>query len=267
MNPILTNRAMSGFPLSIGTGLSLETIFTPVQAVYDDTREVKNLSDVSAYSIYVFNITTLLRNLLSTISFKDLLTIHSKDILDTIFEEIDFLTNFFASNNVIIKFYINDYGYVKSAYKDQDKLLKSSTDQQIYIDNINSYCLNVIKKQDDVSLFSKDLKFDKTDSALVLTHVPFDLLSYNNFYKLDLLESHTGLIKTRKDWNTKYHRIPNKDMSFLPFMEYLLSIFGDSVMFKPDPIKKRLEVYEAMQKKNVNPLTSELSFSFLFGNK
>lgn len=264
MNPILTNRAMSGFPVSIGTGLSLETIFTPIQAVYDDTREIKNLSDVSSYSIYVFNVSTLLRNLLSTISFKDLVSISNKDILDTLLDEIEFLNQFLHSNNTTAKFYINNYQFVKNTYKDTDKLRKSSTDQQLYIDNIYSYCLDKIKKEDDVSLFSKDLKFDKTDSALVLTHVPFDLLSYNNFFKLDLLESHTGLIKTRKDWNTKYYPIPDKDMSFLPFMEYLLATFGDSVMFKPEPLKKRLEVYEAMVKKNVTPLTSELSFSFMF---
>ena len=265
MHPILLNRPQSGFPVSIGTGLALETLFTPIQEVYDETRQVNNLPDLSVYSIYIFNISTLLRNLISSIKYKDLITIPKKDILETLLEEIDFLTNFFINNDVTIKFYINNYNFVKETYKDGDKLRKATTDKQIIIDNIFSYCLDKIKKEDDVELFTKDIKYDRTDRGLIFTHVPFDLLSYNNFIKLDLLESHTGIIKTRKDWNTKYYPIPNKDMSFLPFMEYLLVCFGDHVMFKPDPLDKRLKVYEAMKKKGVNPLTSELSFSFLFG--
>lgn len=267
MNPLLTDRAQSGFPVSIGTGLALETLFTPIQDVIDETRIVNNIPDLSVYSIYVFNISTLLRNLINTVNFKDLVTISKKDILDTLLEEIDFLTNFFSNNNLNVKFYIHNYNYVKSTYKDKKVLRTSTTDKQLYIDDINNYCLDRIKKEDDVEVFSKDIKYDKTDSALILTHVPFDLLSYGNFIKFDLLESHTGNVKSRKDFNTKYHQLPNKDMSFLPFFEYLLAeVFGDSVMFHPAPLNKRLEIYETMQKKHVTPLTSELSFSFMFGN-
>lgn len=267
MHPLLANRTQSGFPVSIGTGLSLETLFTPIQDVYDDTREVKNIPDLGVYTVYIFNVSTLLRNLINAISYKDLVMIPISDIHEALLEEIEFLTNYFASSQINIKFYINNYAFVHNAYKEGDKLRKSTTDKQLYTDSIFNYCLDRLKKEDDVQSFSKDIKYNKTDSALIFTHVPFDLLSYTNFVKLDLLESHTGLIKTRKDWNTKYYPIPNKDMSFLPFMEYLLVTFGDHVMFKPDPINKRLEVYEAMKKKNVNPLTSELSFSFMFGNK
>lgn len=267
MHPLLANRTMSGFPVSIGTGLSLETLFTPIQDVYDDSREVKNLPDLGVYSVYIFNISTLLRNLINAINYKDLVTIPIPDIHSALLEEIEFLTNHFTSSQVNLKFYINDYTFVKNTYKDGDKLRTSTTDKQLYTDSIFNYCLDRLRKEDDVEVFTKDIRYDRRDSGLIFTHVPFDLLSHSNFVKLDLLESHTGLIKTRKDWNTKYYPIPNKDMSFLPFMEYLLVTFGDHVMFKPDPINKRLEVYEAMKKKGVNPLTSELSFSFMFGNK
>lgn len=255
---------MSGFPVSIGTGLSLETLFTPVQDVYDTTREVKNLPDLGVYSVYLFNVSTLLRNLINAINYKDLVTIPVPEIHAALLDEIDFLTNHFVSSQINIKFYINNYTFVKNVYKDKDKLRESSTDKQKYTDSIFQYCLDRIKKNDDVEEFSKDIHYDKRDSALIFTHIPFDLLSYGNFVKLDLLESHTGLIKTRKDWNTKYYPIPNQDMSFLPFMEYLLVTFGDHVMFKPDPISKRNEVYEALKKKGVNPLTTEFSMSFMF---
>lgn len=262
MNQLLVNRTMSGFPVSIGTGLSLETLFKPIQEVYDSSRQVDTLSDLSIYSIYIFNISTLLRNVITSISFKDLVTISNSDIYDVLLEEIEFLTNHFLSNNLNIKFYVNNYKFIKDNYS-KDKLRKSTTDKQLFIDSINSYCLNKLKKEDDVELFTKDIHYDKNSSGLIFTHIPFDLLSYTNFIKLDLLESHTGKIKTRKDWYTKYYPIPNKDMSFLPFMEYLLVVFGDHVMFKPDPLDKRLNLYNILKKKNVNPLTSELSLSFI----
>lgn len=266
MHPLIANRTMSGFPVSIGTGLSLESLFKPIIPVYDDSREVNNLTDLSTYSVYIFNIATLLRNLINSINYKDLVTIPIPDIHSALLDEIQFLTDHFGSSQINIKFYINTYTFVKNTYKEGDKLRKSTTDKQLYIDSIMTYCLDRIRKEDDVEVFSKDIKYNKTDSALIFTHVPFDLLSYTNFVKLDLLESHTGVIKSRKDWNTKYYQIPNHDMSFLPFMEYLLVAFGDNVMFHPDPVNKRLDLYNSLKKKSVNPLTSEFSMSFLFKN-
>ena len=265
MNDLLLDRTKSGFPISIGTGIALETIFEPISPVYDDTRQVPDKVNPASYTNYIFNISTLLRNLLGSVSSKDVLTLSKTDILYTLQEEIEWLTEFFSFNGHTLHFYIHNYDYVKNTYGKDDILRKATTDKQIYLDSIYHHCLAKLAKEDDVQSFSKDIKYNKEDKALILTHVPWDLLSYGNFVKLDLLESHTGVIKTRKSWNTKYHPIPDKDMSFLPFMEYLLVKFGDHVMFKPAPIKDRIELYDAMRKKNVNPLTSELSMEFLFG--
>lgn len=259
MHQLLADRVKSGFPVSIGTGMALETLFTPIMEVYDDTREVKNLADLSTYNLYVFNVATILRNIISTLKFDELLTVPKKDIYETLLEEVEFLTHFFESNNVPIKFYLNTYTYVKQTYEAQGTLRKSTTDKQIFTDDIHKYCLDMIRKQDEVTVFHKDLHYGREVSALLFTHVPFDLIGYNNFRRLDLLESHTGLIKSRKEWNTKYFKLPgDRDMSFLPFFEYLLVKFGDHVMFSPAPLKERLEIYEAMKKKKVHPLMSEL---------
>ena len=176
-------------------------------------------------------------------------------------EEIEFLQGFFQANSVPITFYVNTYSYFKNTYP--DKLRKPTTDKQIRLENITDYCLKKALTDFEITQFSKDVHYGKEHKALILTHVPADLLSYNRFTKLDLLESHTGKIKTRKEWNTKYYPIPDKDMSFLPFMEYLLTVFGCKVMFKPSSLKDRLSLYEVLQKKNVNPLTSEFAISFL----
>lgn len=264
INPLESKRATSSFPVSVGTGLSLETLFTPISPQLDKTRSVDTLPDLSVYTLYAFNISTLIRNLLNSFKYEDIAGVRNSHIYELVEGEIFFLSSFFESNNVPITFYTNSYKYFTDTYK--DKLRKPTTDQQYRINDIINYCIDQAKKLENVQNFSKDIRFGKEHSVLVFTHVPADLLSYGNFTTLDLLESHTGLIKTRKNWNSKYYPIPNKDMSFLPFMEYMLSIFGDKVMFKPSPMKERLELYNTMQKKKVNPLTSELSMSFILKN-
>lgn len=263
MNRVLANRTQSGFPVSIGTSLALESLFKPVQPVYDPTRQIPNVIDVTQYNNFIFNISTLLRNILNSVPSQEVLVLPKKDIYDTLLEEIDWLNNFFLMNELNINFYINNYKYVRNKYK--DVLRKASTEKQIYLDSIYSYCLDKLTKEDDVTVFSNDIKYNKEDSALIFTHVPWDLLSYKNFIKLDLLESHTGVLKTRKNWNTKYYKLPgNRDMSFLPFTEYLLaSVFGDNVMFHPASLNTRLEIYELLRKKNVNPLTDEFTLSLI----
>lgn len=263
MNELLVNRAMSGFPVSIGTGLALETVFQPTQEVIDESREVIKIKDLSQYTLYVFNLSTLLRNLISTLPSKELFRIPRKDILKTLEDEMDFITGHFDAQSIEVKFYVHTYKFVKDVYKDPKYLRKPNTDQQHLIENIMEYCLEKLKKEDSVSTFNKDITYEKEDSVLLFTHVPFDLLSHGRFMKLDLLESHTGLIKTRKDWWSKYYPIPREDMSFVPFHEYSLSVFGDKIMFKPAPLAERKVLLESMRKKGVNPLTSELSMAFL----
>lgn len=260
-NTILDNRAMSGFPLSIGTGLALETIFSPIKAVYDEAREAPPKADLSRYTDHLINVSTLLRNLISTLKYDELLKLTSSAVFDCLLEEIDFLQNFYQMHGIPLKFYVHSYQYPKSTYP--DKLRLASSDHQKHVAEVTDYCLSRIKKEDNTLHFTKNLSISKDSSCLVLTHVPWDLLSYDNFNNLELLESHTGVIKTRKDWNTKYFKLQEKDMSFLPFMEYLLVTFGDNVMFKPAPLKERVALYETLQKKRVHPLMSELSISFM----
>lgn len=256
---------MSGFPVSIATGMALETLFDPVQAVYDDTRQAPDKVNLNDYTNYIFNVSTLLRNLTSAVPSSDILIISKKDILDALLDEISYLTEFFHSEGLTINFYTNNYAFVKQTYEKEGILRKATTDKQMALDNIVKYCLDFISKQDEVGQFSNAIHYEREDQALIFTHVPWDLLSYGKFVKLDLLESHTGLIKSRKLWNTKYYPIPEHDMSFLPFMEKLLVTFGDNVMFKPAPVKERVDLWNAMKKKGVNALTSELSFEFMFG--
>ena len=264
-NSQLSNRTMSGFPVSIGTGMALETLFTPIQAVYDESREFESIPDLSIYTKFVFNASTLLRNIINSTS-ADPATLDRKEVYTALLNEIEFLSQFFEINQLDADIYVNTHKYVKTIYESKNVLRKATTTKQVVVDSLMSYCLDRLKKEDDITEFTKDIRYGKEDSVLLFSHIPFDLLSYPNFRKLDLLESHTGKVKTRKEWNTKYFPVPGKDMSILPLMEYLLcEVFGDHVMFKPSSLQKRIDTYNALQKKGITPVTSEFSLSFIMG--
>lgn len=257
MHTLLANRPVSGFPVSIGTGLALETIFDPIQEVYDQARQVPDKPPPQTYTDYLVNLSTVARNLINAVPTKDLDFIKVSDFLDVFLEEVGYLTTLFQMHGLPVQFYVHSYAYPRHTYKDKLRVAATALQQKQF--SISEKCLKSVKDTNDVLYFDKSVKTYKDSSTLILTHVPWDLLSFSNFKRLDLLESHTGVIKTRSQFNTKYFKFGDKDMSFLPFMEYLLTTFGDHVMFKPSSLKDREKLYDAMVKKRVHPLMTELS--------
>lgn len=256
ITPIMLQRSQSGFPLSVGTGLALETLMRPTQEVLDPGRSVPSKPDDVSYTNYLFNVSTLARNVITSVPYADLVRCSTADVVDTLLEEMDYLKTLFQMQDMNLSFYINSYSYAKSTYP--DKLRKATTQQQLHSFDLTEKCVKAAASTFPTLKFSKDIHIDKSSVTLVLTHVPWDLLSYGRFRRLDLLESHTGAIKTRKQFNTKYYKLGDKDMSFLPFMEYLLVTFGDTIMFKPAPLKDRQSLYDTLLKKKVHPLMTEL---------
>ena len=264
---IYSERSKSGFPLSIGTGLAFESIFEPTIEVFDPERIVPDTKDINEFNVLLVNISTLLRNIIQSLNcdFDTLVKkVGNNEVMDTLLDEINFIELLCGQNNVNVKFYINTYKFVKSVYgKTPGKLRIAKTSKQHFINDINEYCLKKLMKEDDVIKFDSYVKLTKEDNCLIFTHIPWDLLAWNKFLNLELLESHTGLIKSRAYWNSKYYQVPDTDMSFLPFMEYLLTTFGDNVMFSPDSISKRKDVIKQLKIKRVNALSSELTLSFI----
>jgi hypothetical protein len=63
---------------------------------------------------------------------------------------------------------------------------------------------------------------------------------------LVLLESHTGKIKPRGQWYTKY--LNGKDLVQIPFNEGFLQVFGDSETFRPMDIRFRRAILEIAER-------------------
>jgi len=233
---VLTDRTMSSFPVSIGTGLMLESLFNPTQARYDDKREIPKKIKLDDYGYHVYNIYTLARNILSATPSKeknDLLKDHY--FLDILFDEMFVLESLYATTKCDIVFFLPDYTKVCQALNN-GKEYTQTKDYQLY-----GTMLALFKKV----TFSKDLtlirdtftlpKFDK--KTLITTNYPTDLL--NKVGNLALMESHTGKLKERSEWYTKYHKLGSKPMYLLPFMEELLYILGEGNLIYPVTLSLR----------------------------
>lgn len=259
----LAERTISGFPLSIGTSLAFESIFKPMLVPYDPQREIPNEIKIIEYQQIWINVYTLFRNLAGAIEKQLFISTTPEEFSQTLHQEIDVIRSLLVNEGLNVCQPVFYYASYKSIYTNQHKsveLRKDTTKNQL---------LNVSKYQDTIKAFNilypdelleidYKLKPEKPNKALIITHVPYDLLSYKYFKNLFLVESHTGVLKPRELWYTKYYVLPQADMSILPFNRRLLKIFGDHVMFAPMDIRLRREIMTvAIQRKWTNMTTDE----------
>ena len=102
-----------------------------------------------------------------------------------------------------------------------------TTTLQIAYDELERATLNGTLKKlglDYIQVYDILIKGNNV-TALMLTHHALDLMSKSSFRKLDLLESHTGLIKTKSQWITKLSK--SELYRNLPFNIFTIQILGD----------------------------------------
>jgi hypothetical protein len=159
-------------------------------------------------------------------------------------------------------YYVCNYSSLfRNLYKKKVLLRVDSTPGQILYTNKLNNTINLLKTSQSNLLLPKnildyEIKPKDRIKSLIMTHQPYDLLSYTHFNKLDLLESHTGILKPRHLWYTKYMSIMTEDMSILPFHKKLLYIFGDRTLIQPMNIKLRKTILELARNYNWTSMTT-----------
>jgi len=246
----MLNVTMSGFPVSIGTGLALETVIEPVMEVYDPSRDVPDKVPINSFDLFMINIHTLIRNVLAALEDSQSGKPSIKAITEHIAYEMDFIQDLVGKAGCKTMYY--NIAFQLKQNSDEYKLRLPRTEKQLEEASI----LDKVTKNlaDKFTMFRKKAVIEDVNNILVLTHYPLDLVRIETPAKVSLLESHTGIVKTERDWYTKYFKIPGKDMSVLPLREELLYIFGDHVLFHPELVNTRVEKYEELVKKNIHPL-------------
>lgn len=259
---LLTERQTSGFPVSIGTALTLESIFDPVKEVYDPKRELPPRIDIAKYDSIYFNARVLLRNIIGAIQDTTRNTsISSEELHSTLLEEMDFMNFLFGQSNTTVIYYVNTYERLRTRPLYKDLITLRSHDplsKEHVIRELIQKVIDELAKTNRVIQYNSDIiPYETFDSSLIMTSVPWDLLSYRKFKTLDLIESNTGKLKNKDQWNTKYYPIGSNDLSHLPFTELLLIILGDHSLIKPYNIVVRRELYNISVEDNWSVISTD----------
>lgn len=257
----LASRAISAFPVSVGTSLSLESLFSPRLKPYDPDREIPQHVAVADYQEIYINLSTLFRNIIGSITREAFFSATAFDIKETLISEIDVINSLFQNEGSGLcrpVYYHCTYKGLQSKLPNAIRLRQDKTDGQKFYRHKHDEVMKLLFKSTDEHFeFDYDIKPKQRTSAMIITHYPYDLLSYTRFSKLDLLESNTGKLKQRHQWSSKYYPVGDSDLSNLPFLRKLLLVFGDRVLIQPSDMKLRRLILEIAEKRRWTALTTE----------
>jgi len=238
---VLDNRTLSSFGVSIGTGLALESLFTPTAPRYDVTREIPIKVKPTDYKVHAYNVYTLLRNIVAATEEKDKSNIYrDKKLSEVLIEEVNLIKALYEGLDIEVVFYTEDYEkiYKKLNYAKDVKPTRAY-DEYVLLSK-------VYKGKDRLPITIK--------KALVFTSFASDIMDKSSNYSL--LESHTGRVKDKSTLYSKYHPIGKRDMSVFPVNGLLLYLLGDKYISRPYKISLRVELYNIAVEKHWNYRTT-----------
>jgi hypothetical protein len=257
MEHLISVREMGQFPLSIPTSLALEGAI----GIYPERETGINV--LPDYDEMWINLRTLFRNLMGSMKSEEAAAVTPTPVAEALLQEMEHLESIVkerSAGRIHLVFYVSNYRGLEAKYP-KAYIRKDSTPKQIIRTEIQKkaiqHLLDLLKEQGghDVRVFELKLKTAKPTKALILTHFAYDLFVYPQFAELELLESHTGVIKPKSLWYTKY--VDGKTLPMIPFREDFIQIFGDAETFSPWPIKHRRQIIELAEKHHWTQITTK----------
>lgn len=242
-------RTLGFYPISIATSMAFEGI-THV-GEYRDRPGEPELDHLQA--IWV-NVRTLARNAIGAFSSAQIDQLTGSLIKETILSDLHGLVNIFHDYpNVELNFYLCEYHDLDRDWPGV-RFKNSETAKQKQHEAIERGMVTALREELGDQLLLFNWKLSGKRRTVLLTHMPMDLLSYYEFPDLELLESHTGVIKSRRQWHTKLNI--DKELTVIPFNRATLCIFGDKVMILPQDLKTRRRLIDIGTKRGWNPMTT-----------
>lgn len=267
---ILSGRTTSAFAVSVGTSLALESVFLGDSPPIDPERVIPQKVDITDYQEFWINVLTLFRNAHGSLTKEGSAKVLPREMIQIMEDEIEIISSIVSqqsNNRVKVVFYASSYQGFESKYP-HARVRKLSTDNQKSYFLLQTATLNGLLKnhQTDPNFktFKDKLKTDSKPKALILTHVPYDLLSVDQFKELHLIESHTGLLRKPSTWYTKYY--DGKNLPPMPFNETLLQVFGDRESFSVMDLKLKREIIELAKECRWTPATTRDKLRYDFSN-
>lgn len=249
----ILDRTMTATGVSIGTGLALETLFDV--ELFDKARTIPKRVDPASYDVNMYNVYTLFRNVLSSIKFKDKdHLVHDNEVKVELLNDMHNLMALYEGVDTELLFYLPKYDNMYKLMNKHKKGVYTPYSTHTMIRGaLASLALpgNVVVGRTNGALPTT------TKKVLLSTHFTVDLLSgLNGTRNLQLIESHTGVIKDHLRWYTKYRKMGKRDMNIFPFNKRLLYLLGDNTVVAPIPLFDRKAFYETSATKGWNQTTS-----------
>lgn len=248
------DRKLGFYSSSIGTSLAFEKI------TY--TGEHESLAaggfgppPITKIGCLWVNLRTLVRNAIEAYNTGDQGTLTVENIIETVEEDWASIRTLMSkeASHAELKLYVCTYHSLDTKFP-LAKFRQRESDRMKLFTEIENGVLEHFTKQEDSGLLVFDWRLNGSSDTTLLTHYPLDLTSYYQFPDLQLLESHTGAIKTRKDWQSKLNK--KKEINCIPFNITTLQIFGDSHMFAPQDLTIRKALIRIGEKRSWNALTA-----------
>lgn len=253
----LDKRELGKVPVSIGTALALDGLYNR----HPDMKPSPYLPASKATQIYI-NGRTLFRNMYNAIGDTDIaMRIKNEDYAEALLVEIDEINKAIQAETHQLAVYVYFPSYKSlGAYFPRGELKEATTEKRkryIMLENgVLQFIHDKYKKVEDKPFINIDcvLKIEHPTSTFILTHLPMDLLLAENYTELFLVESHTGRVKSKRLWYTKFGT--ERD-SRIPFNKAMLLFFGDSGnIFKAQHKSSRDELRNIANKRDWNWKTS-----------
>lgn len=246
-----SERAVGYFPLSIASSLALEGA---IGIHPDNPVGPKVLQDFTGHWV---NVKTLFRNYYEAIGKDNIPAVQQIDLIDSFRAELDKyreLADEQSGGKFKTILFCPDYMGIQSRLPHAILRTDSTPNQVLYNKCLSTVLGQVIKNEKDlIKLYPNKITDGESANVLMLTHFPYDLTT-KVFDNLSLLESHTGAIKDRSKWYTKFYN--GNELAMIPFHEGFLGIFGDKQMFRPIGSAYRKNLVELGKKYNWSFATS-----------
>lgn len=235
----IEQREKGQVPISIGTSLAIEA----GAGVYPDRPE--SPAPFSQVHEVWFNVRTIVRNLLACLPTELRNSLLPEDAWPAALEELSIIpaaVTEASHGHCRTVFYLSDYKGLARKFPGAS-LREPKTEKQLFQHRLEEGTLKLLLKNNhsaEIQFFDFEIT-GQHPTALLVTHLPVDLLARYRFERLALLESHTGKIKGPAAWNTKL--TGGKDLTNIPFNKFTLQLYGDNGnMFNPQPAALRKQI-------------------------